>query len=126
MNKIIFTVATWGYAFPLIIAAAPLNVVPDGTALLFFAGGLICFVGAAPDFRGIDKGFHSVFAEGGIAFALVWMLLFHYWLIAVIAILSIAYLYWKQLKNHTWWIEVIAYASIILALLFRNLGLKIF
>jgi len=103
-----FTIATWGYSFPLIFAA-------NGDGILFLAGVLICAVGAAPDATGADKGFHSAFAEGGIAVALAWMI-FHVWFVAVPTILLIALIYYKKYRNHTWWIEVVAYLSIVLSI----------
>lgn len=104
-DKWAFTIATWGYSLPLIIAG-------DGNPWLFLAGGLVCFVGAAPDFKGVDKGYHSFFAMSGIAVAFIWALFAGYWYI-ILPIVALILLLKKYVNNNTWWIEVVSYITLV-------------
>lgn len=114
-DKWMFTVATWGYTLPLLINTVEHHLTP-AIGILFFACVMICFVGAAPDFKNADRGWHSFFAEGGIFLLLVWMFVTGQWILAssTIAVI-IPLLFIKKVKNNTFWIEVVAYLSMIIA-----------
>lgn len=113
-DKWIFTISTWLYVLPLSIAGA--QKATDGRYLIMIlATFLLCIVGVFPDFR-IDKKIHQIGAEGGILLAFIWILTTPVWYVVVPSIIGIFLLYkWKP-KNHTWWIECLAYFTILLAI----------
>lgn len=116
-NEGLFTIATWGYTLPLLIATAN-NCFNLQLVVLFAACAMICFVGSAPDFKHADKGWHSFFAEGGIALVLLYMLLSGDWRLALSTVaLIIPLMLIKKVKNNTFFIEVIAYFSFVLTTL---------
>lgn len=118
-HKAWFTFFQWGLSLPLIIVAS--------TPLMFFAGSFMFFVGAAPGFMDdeMEERVHVVGATGGISLATISMWLdFHMW---PLSFLMVGFTIWcttklndkfpkLHVKNHTWWIEVLAYALIILTL----------
>ena len=116
----LFTIATWGYAFPAIMLGVPYSL------LAFLAGAAICFVSASPAFRGKDKNDHTmegtvhmVGAIVGVTAAqlMIFLAPFSMWYINVgfLALCGVSYLIPKMKVNFTWWIELYAFISIVLA-----------
>lgn len=104
--KWVFTMVLWGFSIPLIIAAAE--------PLIFLAGAAICFVGAAPGVeKKMERRWHVRSSYIGIIVGLV-ALWVHYGFwepMAIQAAFTIPAKFGK-LKNHTYWIEVLAFALV--------------
>lgn len=86
---------------------------------LTMAGTFIIFSALAADTRNNDitERNHVIGATGGIIFGMVAMIQFGLWWIPLIMIaFTVPAMYFK-LKNHTFWIEILAYYLIILGLL---------
>lgn len=114
-HKILFLLWTWGSALPLIILGEH--------GLSFFAGGFLMFVGVASNTRVNDKMvsvIHIVGATGAIilGYLFLWFDL-HLWWLVLISLVPLFYMYLTKLKNHTWWIEVLAYMTVIIGLLIK-------
>jgi len=111
--KFLFTLFCWGFAVPALVIGNNL--------LLFVACAGICFVGAAPDFNSKESDdVHFIAAAFGIATSQIYIysVLLMPW-VSVISglIFLILYLGRKRFfKNHIWWIEIVAFASICYAL----------
>lgn len=108
--KLVFSFALIGFAFPIVIF--------DNRVLNFIAGGLICFVAVSPDFKLVYEGdIHYICAVGGVLFGMLslwinykgWKCVAGFILLAVVFILT--------LPNATWWVEVLAFYTILLKLL---------
>lgn len=115
-NKIWYTLFMWGIAIPLF-------PVVSYSGWFFFAGAGLIFSGIAVGGNAdITIKVHVAGATGAIACGIAGMVfsLHEYWL-AIITTALIGVLYFTKLKNHTYWIEVIAYAAIIYALLKTNI-----
>lgn len=110
-HKALFTFFIWGVALPIMIVGS--------TGLMFMAGAFLAFVGASPMFKEEMEGkVHYVGATGGIALGFAGMILnFGLWPLAVIqGVFTLCAVLFK-LKNHTWWIEVLAFILIIIGLI---------
>ena len=117
----LFTMVTWGYAFPAIIIGVPFS------GLAFLAGAGICFVGASPAFRGKDgnnhtmeRTVHMVGAIIGVTAAqvLISFVLGYWWItLGFIIFSALTFLIPKMKVNITWWIEIYAFIGIALAYL---------
>lgn len=112
-KKWMFTILMcWGVGFPQAMAA-------DIHSLFFFSGAFLCFVGAATAFReaGMTKTVHFVGAIGSIAFsALALMLTGIVWVLVFNIIQSVTLTLFRP-KNHLWWVEILAFYSIIAGML---------
>jgi len=108
----IFTLFCWGFAIPAILAG--------NTLLMFLAGSGIAFVGAAARFKEImTKQVHMIGAFCGVIFSQLSIFFdFKMWYINVVFIVGalIIILLKKQIKNYTWWIEILAFSLICYAL----------
>ena len=111
--KLIFSFALIGFAFPIIMF--------DNRVLNFIAGGLICFVAVSPEFKLVYEGdIHYACAVGGVIFGMLslwinykgWKYVVAFILLALAAIIT--------LHNATWWIEVLAFYTILLKLMISN------
>lgn len=112
----VFSLATWGYVLPL-AAYVLTRSTSDWDILLALAASMICFVASAPDFKHADSGWHSFFAEGGIVLILAWMFLSGSWIHGLVTVgLMIPFLAFN-VKNNTFWLEVIAYYSLLICVL---------
>lgn len=106
INQAIFTLFIWGSSICLMIAAS--------TTMMFFAGTLICFVGAAPAFKKtmMENTVHIVGASGG--FALGFLSIIHefgfWWLALPAAILAATFK--KSSPYYIWFAEIIGFATI--------------
>jgi len=111
----IFTLALWGFAFPAMILGTPL------TGLMFFAAGGIMFTGAAAAFmEEMTRTVHFVGAGAGVLFSqLAISLVFGMWPVTLAFVISslLLLLYRNKINNtHIWWIEVLAFVSIVVVL----------
>ena len=117
-HKTWFLFWTWGSAFPLIILGE--------TGLSFFAGGFLMFVGVASNTYVNDKMVwfvHVVGATGAIVLGYAYLCIdLHLWWLAVISLIPLFYMWLTKMKNHTWWIEVLAYFTFIIGLLIKELS----
>lgn len=113
----VFTIVTWTYALCAII----IGLDKTGSGLVFFAGGGIVFVGAAPLFHTKDgkhtlEGMiHVIGAIVGILFFFLFItIVLHQWYILVgfIIVSGISYLIKPIRKNYTWWVEIYTYISL--------------
>lgn len=108
----LFTITLWSFSFPMIIAGE--------SGLMFLAGASICFTGAAPAFKG-SKMEHSVHVASAIIgiTAAVFAMFFTLGasIIGIVTLGSMLALKLLKVSNATWWVEVIAYYAILLALL---------
>jgi len=99
-----FTIALWLFAIPIAIAG--------DTALSFLAAAGICFCGAAGDAKNdqVTERVHVIGATGGIILGIAALILdFGLWYLALPYIVFAYYMIRKQVKNHTFWIEVSAF-----------------
>lgn len=106
----LFTFFCWGCAIPAIILGS--------SALMFFAGAGIAFVGAATQMHEkFVRKIHVTAAIAGITFGHL-AIIFQYnmwWLTAIFIVLSLLIIIFKE-KNYIWWIEIMAFLSICYAL----------
>lgn len=84
-----------------------------GTVWFFLSGGFLCFVGAATDFKNwsVTKWVHNVGAVGCIVFGLIGLSVTGIWWPFIPVATSAVTL--SKVKNGTWWIEVVAFFSIL-------------
>ena len=123
-NTPLFTVAL--FAMALTILPSILSVTPSNWQVVaFLCPAAIGFVGAAPQFKGVDSAVHKISALVSAACGILWALLLSgsWWTVpASVAIAAgLAYLT-KTLKgSKVWWLEMVAfmsvYSSLIIALL---------
>lgn len=110
------------FILTMMIMPIPLMIVAS-TPLMFFAGAFICFVGAAPCIsrEEMEEKVHVVGATGGIAIATVsFWIDFHFWYLSIAMALFVIYACSKfnKIRNHTWWIEIVAFMLIITVLFY--------
>lgn len=113
-RKWFFTLALWGFSFPLAIIGAEIHT------MFFFAAAFIIFVGAAPAFkrRGMQHLVHMVGAIGGITLGLLafFILGSNTAFLAMLFILIVGLLYFFNADNITWWTETTAFLIVWLGL----------
>jgi len=109
-QKPLFTLVLWGFALPAIIIGE--------CGLMFLAGSGIAFVGAAAAFKDrMTKTVHfSGAAVGILSGELAIIINFQMWWIAALFGLGSILMILTKIKNKIWWIEILAFASISLAL----------
>ena len=116
-SKIPFTLFIWSIAIPTILVG--------DTALMFFAGSFLAFVGAAPAFREEQEGIvHVVGAIGGITLGVVSMWVdFHLWYLSILLIsfAVLAQIFKKKFKNHTWWVEIASFTILFIGMAISKL-----
>lgn len=108
----LFTFFIWGLAVPMFFV---------GTFWYALACGFLCFVGVATQFKegGMTKVVHNWGAAGGIGLALLALLIEGFVFPLAFTLLGIAFVVKKKLPNKIWWIEIIAFVNIELALIIR-------
>jgi hypothetical protein len=112
-HKYVFTLVMWSVAIPMAIVGMDLN---GDTPLMFFAGSGIAFVGAASAFKDdkITERSHIVGATAGIVLGFVSLWVdFHLWHVCLFMLAFTLFAVLFKIKNHTWWIEIEAFAIII-------------
>jgi hypothetical protein len=105
----LFTLFCWGFALPAMIVGIDLT----DNFLMFLATGGICFVGAAAAFKDNDKTMHEVSAIAGVIFSQLSIAFDFkmYYVNAFFIIMSLIILL-TNIKNKTWWLELVAFGSI--------------
>lgn len=103
----LFALFIWSIALPLnFIASSP---------LMFWGAAFLCFVGASPAFEEKMEGWvHRIGANGGIAFVCLALWVDHgsWWPAALVGTVgALGYIF--QPKNWFWWVEMVAFVSII-------------
>ena len=126
-NKWLFSIVMMLFPVPLIIVG--INVCPVELQFLpFLAGGFITFVGAAPCIirDEMEMKVHVVGATGGIILETLFLIFaLHMWYFGLILILFTLYSTSKwnkfpfHIANHTWWIEILAFILMVLALFIK-------
>ena len=110
-NKLLFSLALIGFAFPIIIN--------QNNILFYIAGSCIMFVAVAPDFHISSEGdIHFFCAVGGVISGILGLGFMKCWKAILIFMLTSLLLYF--LPNHIFWIEVVAFYTIIFALIFNK------
>ena len=109
----LFLTFCWGYAIPAIMLAT------DG--LMFFSGGLICFVGIASAFRDNDFTFkiHQYSSLIGVILSQLSILfIYHLYYLNIIMVVSsiVLYLLSKKIAQWMYILEVIAFITVSVAL----------
>lgn len=108
----LFTLFCWGYAIPAMMIGTSVS------PLMFLAGAGICFVGAAPNFRGIkqENRTHMISAMVAVLASQIAILFsYGYWQINMaflFACLILTYIPTSWQKYNTWWQEIFAFISI--------------
>lgn len=113
----IFTFALWGFSIPIIIYGA-LNAFP----LLFIAGISISWTGIASAYNSsnFDLKVHVETAMIGTIMALLHVCFVeHLYYLTAFAIIAGLLIRWKS-KKYVWWIEIIAYYTILIGLLWKS------
>lgn len=110
--RFLFTLFCWGFAIPAIILGV------EVTPLMFFAGGGICFVGAAPQIFEKDVyRFHMIVAISGIVFSQLAIFFgFHMLWLNLVSIGLAGIIPFIFKKTYFWWIEIVAFLAICYAL----------
>lgn len=114
-NKWLFTIALWGFAFPLILVAE--------TPLMFLAGVGICFTGAAPAFKEtLTSTVHNVGAFTGVIAGYLNMVIYYdMYIFSSITFVLIAIIFFSKLNSKTLFSELIAFYSILGSILYSIL-----
>lgn len=109
----LFAFFIWGSAIPLMIVA--------DTFLMQLAGGLLCFVGAAPAFREETEGKVHVFgALGGYILGAISLTVdFGLWYLSAIMVAFYFISKWLKLENQAWWVEILGFILIIIGLIIK-------
>ncbi len=124
-QKWIFTATLCGLALPL-VASAAISAIQAGTAnavwssvLIAMSGTAICFTGFAGDARSdeIIEKVHVIGATGGMFLAGAGLLFTSAWFLVVPMALISGFLYWKKVKNHTYWIELNCFTWVLIGLI---------
>ena len=84
-----------------------------GSLWFFLSGGFLCFVGAATEFKkwNLTKWVHNIGAVGCITFGLIGLAVTGIWWPFIPVVASAVVL--SKAKNGTWWIETVAFFSIL-------------
>lgn len=118
-NELLFLIFTVGTAMPIIFTSKYI--------LMQVAGVLLTYVGVAPNFKdkigiggknGIEDEIHVVGASGAVVFAMVSMVLnYKLWYIPIPLILTFILFKFIRANNKTFWVEIVAFASIFAGLM---------
>jgi len=114
-NRPLFLAWSWLSAIPLLILAQQ-----EKYYFLIAAGTCLVIVGFVSDARWTKAvGFvHGLFAKLAVVFAFASFIFdLGLWWYAILVFVAMAIMYFKKIKNDTYWIEVLAYYAIIIALL---------
>jgi hypothetical protein len=108
----LFTFFCWGFAIPTIIFSE--------TAIMFVAGSSISFVGAAAAFKDtLTRKVHYTGAYLGVALSQLSIAVdFKLYILNIIFLVStiLLFSFKKTIKNHIWWIEIISFLLVFVAL----------
>jgi hypothetical protein len=127
-EKPLFTITLWAVAVPLMIVG--IKSVPDNwpEILFFLAGTGICLVGASPAYwtNKMELTAHLIGSYAGIGFGMTACLIYCFSITTLtlisfygLFILSQFFVKKIQLKNYTYWMEVLALVIICTVLFFN-------
>jgi len=113
-HKSLFFLAMVGTGFPITMQSE--------TGMMFFAGAFICLVGVAGAFRQELTGkVHAIGAIGGIALGMCSLWIdYGYWHVPVFFAVVTFCLAFFRIKNHIWWIEILAFVCVLGVLFISN------
>ena len=131
LSNTYYMLGKWGPLFTLMMFACAFTILPPMLEITntlyqfvaFFCPAAICFVGAAPNFKRdkMENKVHTISACISAGFGLLWVaLLTKFWWLIPISMCVIGYLAYKTKtieSSKTWWLEMIAFMSVYLALL---------
>ena len=109
-----------GFSLPMMIVASL-----QGAYLVAIAGGIIWFIASSPDYarkfankKSLEYYVHMIAAYGGILLGLValWINL-GLWHLTIGAGIIILLLRLFKVRNMTWWVEVVAFITILIGLI---------
>lgn len=111
-RKALFTLFTWGMGIPTLLY---------GNVVFFIAGIGLIFVGAATQFKMLTantKQIHYAGAYIGILGSLfgIWLQWGAYYPL-ILFLVSYLFVQYGPVQNKIWWIEMVAFASILLGML---------
>lgn len=112
---ILFTLLLYTMTFTLLPVWFSLPTNENYDFILFFCGAMLAFVGAAPAFRGADKGWHSAFAGVSAVAGMIWTIVATpYWYILLVsaALIMGTMLLTNTKKALTYWLEMIMFITI--------------
>lgn len=107
-NKFLFILWTLGTALPIMVLGE--------SGWSFFSGAFLIVVGVASDARSTEMTgrVHSICAKGTVALGFAFLVfVLHLWWLVLIAVAGIALMNYLKIKNDVWWIECLAYYTII-------------
>lgn len=113
-SKWMFTLALWGFSIFMALAG--------DTLLTFLAAAGICFAGATADTNHVrmTEVVHVIGATGGIVLGILALIFdFHLWWLALIFGIFTILAMEKNMRNHTFWIEVATYYVIWIGIMFH-------
>jgi hypothetical protein len=102
--------------FQIMIYVLSICIIVNGYNLWFLISGLLLsLVGFFPTIKNkVHKVFHFIGALGGIALTFVsFIYVYHYYIPAIIVVVSSAVLFLIKIKNIVWWIEIICVLVIL-------------
>lgn len=110
-EKWLFFLFMLGIGLPITLMAT--------SGLLFFSGVLFILCGCAPAFKynkySLEDELHVIGAEGGISLAILALVItYGQWWVLPTMLIPTGYMMKKKVKNHTWWIEILAFVIIAL------------
>jgi len=115
----LFTFFCWGLAIPMMMMSAYIDA--DTSTLIMLSGGGLVFTGSAAAFKSKDAKtdlVHFIGAATAIISGLLGIgLIYNNFVPMVIVALATILAYMNKLKNGIFWIEVIAFISIIVGLI---------
>ena len=116
-NNFLFWAFLIGLSVPVILVGS--------SALTFFAGAFLCFTASAPAFKQKMEGIvHVIGATGGIFLGVVATICdMHLWIPAVLMVSFTVLATVFKLKHHTWWIEIVAFVTILASLVANKIFL---
>lgn len=111
-SKLLFFLFMLGVGLPITLMAS--------SGLMFFSGVLFILCGCAPAFKSdkysLEDDVHKVGALGGICLLLCYFIISHFYLPIILAILIEFPVYLLNPKNKTFWLEIIAFVTLIIGL----------
>jgi hypothetical protein len=113
----LFTLLCWTVGISVM---APMIELSEGKwfqFMAFFAGSALCFVGAAPRFKSIDRKVHMIAAALCAVATIAWTILFGYWWIPAAWVGFFGGVSVLDPRRRTFWLEMAAFATAYTALL---------
>lgn len=130
LSNTYYMLGKWGFVFTLVMFVIAFLILPpmlEVTNIMFqfvafFCPAAICFVGAAPNFKEEMEGkVHTIAALISAISGLLWVaFLTKFWWIILICIIICGILAYRTKTIETskvWWLEMIAFGSVYLALI---------